>query len=82
MWYFFFASPGTWLLIGLAMIVGLVWMGVRHLSQKVSLADNANTPSWKEINKQLGPMTWQEHIVSAVLILLFVAIVVWIASVT
>lgn len=84
MWYFFFASPGTWLLIGLALIGFLVWLGTKSAVKSLPTpVDKATADAnWKEFKKQVGPMTWGERIFTIAFFAIFVAFVVWLANVT
>ena len=83
MW-FFPISPETWAMIGIALIIFLIWTGIKSAGNKLtgSMDKAAADMNWKEFKRQVGPMTWTEHIVTVILIALFVAFVVWIASIT
>lgn len=81
MMYFF--TPGTGILfalLGIGLVVGLIAYGLKTASEKMLSTDGAETPSFGEIQKQMGPMNWTERVVSAVLIIAFVTFVVWLAS--
>lgn len=78
----FFFSPVAGLLLGLILIGVLIWTGVESAARILGTADHTKTMTWKEFKKEAGPMTWTERIVTVILIALFVAFVVWIASIT
>lgn len=84
MWYFFLASPGTWLLIGLALIGFLIWLGIKSAVKSLPApADKATADAkWKRYKETVGPMSWQERIFTILFFTVFVALVAWIASVT
>lgn len=69
---------------GLGMLCWLIGAGLKSVGSKISQSpsESMTEEEFRKIKEQLGPMTLKEHIVSAVLIILLVAIVVWIASVT
>lgn len=78
----FFFSSEAGLLLGLILIGVLIWAGVKSAARSLDTVDHTKTMSLKKFKKEVGPMTWTERIVSVILIALFVAFVVWIASVT
>ena len=83
MWYFI-TSPETGLLIGLALIIFLIVTVIKSAGSKmVASVDKAQADeNWKKYKEAVGPMTWPESIFIIVVIALFVAFVVWLASVT
>ena len=83
MWYFPI-SPETWALIGIALIIYLIWLGIKSTGKKFtgSMDKAAADDNWKEFKKQVGPMTWGERILTVVAIVLFVTFVAWLANVT
>jgi len=83
MWYFI-TSPETGLLIGLALIIFLIVTVIKSAGSKmVASVDKAQADeNWKKYKEAVGPMTWSERIFIIVVIALFVAFVVWLASVT
>jgi len=78
----YFITPGMGLLIAIVIIVWMIGAGVKSAGRKINSSAPPRTMTWKEFHKEVGPMTWQERIVSTVIIILFVALVIWIASVT
>lgn len=83
MWYFL-ASPEIWLLIGLALLICLIAAGIKSAGNKLtgSMDKAAADMNWKEFKRQVGPMTWGERIFTIAFFAIFVAFVVWIASIT
>lgn len=83
MWYFL-ASPEIWLLIGLALFICLIAAGIKSAGNKLtgSMDKAAADMNWKEFKRQVGPMTWGERIFTIAFFAIFVAFVVWIASIT
>ena len=69
---------------GVVMLCWLIGAGLKSVGGKISESpsESLTKEDYRKIKEQLGPMTLKERIVSAVLITLLVAIVVWIASVT
>ncbi len=84
MWYFFPASPGTWLLIGLALIGFLIWLIIKSAVKSLPAPVYKATAdeNWKKYKKTVGPMTWQERIFTILFFAIFTAFVVWLANVT
>lgn len=76
-----FITPGMGLLIALIIIGWLIGVGMKSAGRKIQSYNPPKTMTWKELKKEVGPMTWQERIVSAVIIVAFVALVVWISSI-
>ena len=77
---FFTLSPLAECLLGLMLIIALIWTVIKSVGRKMPSTDPDFDGKYKEVMKNMGPMTWQEHIVSAVIIIAFVALVAWIAS--
>jgi len=77
---FFTLSPLAGCMLGLMLIIVLIWTVIKSVGRKMPSTDPDFDGKYKEIMKNMGPMTWQEHIVSAVIIIAFVALVAWIAS--
>lgn len=73
-------SPVIGCLLGLVIIVCLIGVGMKSAERKIHSSTPQNTQTWKEFKRDVGPMTWQERIVSAVFIIAFIAMVAWIAS--
>lgn len=69
---------------GLGMLCWLIGAGLKSVGGNISESpsESLTEEDYRKIKEQLGPMTLKEHVVSAVLIILLVAFVVWIASVT
>ena len=84
MWYFFFASPETWLLIGLTLIGFIIWLGIKSAAKSLHTpVDKATADeNWRRFKETVGPMSWQERIFTILFFVLFVAFVAWIASIT
>jgi len=80
MWYFFPASPGTWLLIGIILIICLIFFGIKSAGNILPQADPDFDDKYKEVMKNMGPMTWKERVVSVILLVAFVALVLWVSS--
>lgn len=78
----YFITPGMGLLIAIVIIGWLIGVGLKSAGRKIQSYNPPKTMTWKEFKKEVGPMTWQERIVSVILITAFVALVVWIASIT
>lgn len=78
----FFFSSEAGLILGLLLIISLIFLGLKSVSNKIISADVPKTPSIKEINQLFGPMTWQEYVVSAILIAIIVAVTVGLAMIT
>lgn len=78
----YFITPGMGLLIAIVIIGWLIGAGIKSVGRNVPSVDPDFDRKYKEIMKNMGPMTWQERIVSVILITAFVALVIWIASVT
>lgn len=83
MW-FFPISPETWAMIGIALIIFLIWTGIKSAGNKLtgSMDKAAADMNWKEFKRQVGPMTWGERIFTIAFFAIFVAFVVWLANVT
>ena len=77
---FFTLSPLAECLLGLMLIIALIWTVIKSVGRKMPSTDPDFDGKYKEVMKNMGPMTWQEHIVSAVIIIAFIALVAWIAS--
>ena len=82
MWYFF--TPGTgylFALLGLGFIVWLIGAGLKAAGSKVfeSSGEPLTEEEWRKMKKELGPMTWKEHVVGVLAIALFVTFIVWLA---
>lgn len=75
-------SPLTGCLLGLILIMAFIWIVIKSVGRKMPSTDPDFDGKYKEVMKNMGPMTWQERIVSVILITAFVALVVWIASIT
>ena len=80
MW--FVMSPEAGFLIAVVIIGWLIVAGVKSIVKNAPSADPDFKSKYDEIMKNMGPMTWKERIVSAVIIIVFVALVAWIASIT
>ena len=78
----FFFSPVAGTLLGLFLVICLICVGLRSVGNKIASADVPETPSVRETNRRLGPMTWQEHVASALLIVIIVAVAVGLAMIT
>ncbi len=78
----FFFSPTAGLLLGLMLIGVLIWTGVKSAARSLDTVDHTKTMTWKEFKRETGTMTWTERIVTVILLILFVAFVVWIAGIT
>ena len=64
-------------------IIGyLIAAGIRSASKNVSSVDPDFNEKFQEVKKNMGPMTWQERIVSAILIMLIIAISIGLAMIT
>ena len=83
MW-FFPISPGTWAMIGIALIIFLIWTGIKSAGNKLtdSMDNAAADMNWKEFKRQVGPMTWGERIFTTAFFAIFVAFVIWLANIT
>ena len=79
---FFFGSPEFGLLCAVFVVGGLIWAGMKSVGRSLDSAGHTKDMTWKEFKKEVGPMTWQERIVSVILIALFIAFVIWLAEVT
>lgn len=77
-----FFSSEAGLILGLLLVISLIVVGLKSVSNKIVSSDIPETPSFKEIHKRLGPMTWQEYVASAILIAIFVAVVIGLAKIT
>jgi len=82
MWYIF--APGTeylFALIGIGIIVWLIGAGLKSAGGKVfeSSGEPLTKEEWQKMKKELGPMTWKEHVVGVLTIALFVTFIVWLA---
>ena len=75
-------SPEVGFLIAIVMIVWLIGAGVKSIGRNVPSLDPDFDRKYEKIMTNMGPMTWKERIVSAVIIIAFVALVAWVASVT
>ncbi|MBQ7513363.1 MAG: hypothetical protein IJS95_03110 [Prevotella sp.] len=74
--------PGTGVL---AIVIAIAWlMGnkLKSVGRKLDTVSRTEVPDLDEIKRQLGPMTWKEHVVGVLMIIAFVAIVGWLAWVT
>ena len=83
MWYFF-GSSETWLLIAFALIGYLIWLAIKSAARSFPTPmdkDQADL-NWKQYKKVVGPMTWPERIFTILFFAIFIAFVVWLASVT
>lgn len=78
MYYFF--SPTAGAAIAIVIIACLIVSGIRSSGKKLSSKAVEETMTFGEMRKELGPMTWKEHIVGLILIAMFIAIVASIAS--
>lgn len=74
-------SPEVGLLIALIIAAWLIGNGVKSAAKMLPSPDPEFDDKYKSLMKKLGPMTWQEHVVGALLIVAFVALVVWIACI-
>lgn len=83
MWYFI-ASPETWLLIGLALIIYLVVAGIKSAGGKmIESIDKAEADeNWRKYKEAVGSTTWGERIFIVAFFALFVSFVIWLASIT
>ena len=79
---YFGLSPTAGTILAIFLIIYLIGLGIKSAGKNLTSADYRNTPSFKEIRKELGPMTWKERIVSVIIIVLFVSFVIWLASIT
>ena len=79
MWYFF-ASPESGLLIGIILIICLIYFGIKSAGSILPQADPDFDNKYKEVMKNMGPMNWKERIVSVILLVAFVALVLWVSS--
>lgn len=78
----FFLSPEAATLLGIVLIICLIGAGIKSVGKSLGAVDHTKYKTWKEFKKEVGPMTWQERIVSVILIALFVAFVIWLAEIT
>lgn len=72
-------SPEMGFLIAIVIIVWLIGAGVKSIGRSLPSVDSDSDDKYREITKNMGPMTWQERIVGAVIIIAFVALVAWIS---
>lgn len=79
---YFGLSPIAGTILAIFLIVYLIGLGIKSAGKSFTSTDYSNTPSFKEIRKELGPMTWQERIVGIIIIVLFVCFVIWLALIT
>ena len=78
----FFFSSEAGLLLDLTLIGVLIWTGVKSAARCLDTVDHTKTMTWKEFKKEVGPMTWQEYVASAILIAIIVAVTVGLAMIT
>lgn len=78
----FFFSSEAGLILGLLLVISLIFLGLKSISRKIVSSNVVETPSIKEINNRLGPMTWQENVASVILIAVIVAVTVGLAMIT
>jgi hypothetical protein len=78
----FFIPPEAGFLLGLILIGVLIWKGLKSAARSLDTVDQTKTMTWKELKKQIGPMTWEERIVSVILIAIIVAISIGLAMIT
>lgn len=83
MWYFF-GSSDTWLLIAFALIGYLIWLAVKSAARSLSTPMDKATAdeNWRKYKEAVGPMTWPQRIFTILFFAIFIAFVVWLASVT
>lgn len=79
---FFFTSSGFGLFCTIFIVGWLIWAGMKSAGKCLDSAGQTKDMTWRQFKKEVGPMTRQEHIVSAVLIVLFIAFIIWIAEIT
>lgn len=77
---FFGMSPIAGTIIGIILIAWLIGSGVKSAGKSFPKTDENVDEKYKEFMNNMGPMTWKERIVGAILIVLFVIIVIWISS--
>ncbi|MDO4984758.1 MAG: hypothetical protein Q4E48_03585 [Prevotella sp.] len=77
-----FFSSEAGLILGLLLVISLIFLGLKSISRKIVSSNVVETPSIKEINNRLGPMTWQENVASVILIAVIVAVAVGLAMIT
>ena len=77
--YFGF-SPTAGAIIAIILIGYLIATGIRSVSNSTPSVDPDFDRKYKEFMDNMGPMTWKERIVGALLIILFVALVAWVSS--
>lgn len=78
----FLFSSEAGLILGLLLVISLIFLGLKSISRKIVSSNVVETPSIKEINNRLGPMTWQENVASVILIAVIVAVAVGLAMIT
>ena len=78
----FFISPEAGLLLGLILIGVLIWTGLKSAARSLDTVDHTKTMTWRKFKKQVGPMTWEERLVSVILIAIIVAVAFGLAMIT
>ena len=77
---FYLISPGIGCLLGLILLVWLAGAALRSAGGKMLETSGPVDPeTWKEYKKQAGPMTLKERVATAVIVVVFLAIVIGIA---
>ena len=74
-------SPTAGTIVAIILIAYLIAVGIRAVCKNAPMVAPDFQEKYEEFNKNMGPMTWQERIVSAILIILLVALIFWISSI-
>lgn len=83
---FFGMSPIAGTIIGIILIVWLIGSGVKSAGKKVSESprEHMSEEELKEKIKELGPLTWKEHLIGILAIMfflsLYVAFLIWLTD--
>ena len=80
---YFGISPTAGAILALILIAWLIGAGVKSAGKNVSNSsvEPLSKEEWKKVKEELGPMTWEERIASAVIIIIFIAVVAGLAMI-
>lgn len=78
---FFFLTPEFGLFCAVFIIGWLIWAAVKSAGKKINSVKPISDEDWKKVKKHLGPMTWQERIVTAILVVVWMLFIAWLADV-
>ncbi len=81
--FYFIAAPEITCLIGIA-IIGFIILNVMRsiLSAAGNMTEGVKPEDIDKVLKDMGPMTWKEKLVTILAIVIFVALISWIAIIT